>query len=161
MERTLVLIKPDAVQRGLIGLILARFEAKGLKLVALKLRKFPVPLIRKHYEEHKKRPFYADLVGFMTSGPAAALVLEGKGAVAVTRGLMGSTNAANAAPGTIRGDFGLSFSNNLVHGSDSLKSAKREIRLFFPDKAELCSWSPENEAWVYSPEELAPKRAKK
>jgi nucleoside-diphosphate kinase len=154
VERTLVLLKPDAVQRGLVGRILARFEAKGLKLVALKLRKFPVALIKQHYAEHRGKPFYDDLVGFMTSGPVGALILEGKGAVEVTRGLMGATSAAKAAPGTIRGDFGMSFSNNLVHGSDSLASAKREIALFFPDKKEVTGWTPENETWVYSSEEL-------
>ena len=158
MERTLVLLKPDAVQRGLVGQILARFEAKGLKLVALRMRKLPAALLRKHYGEHKGKPFFKDLVAFMSSGPACCLVLEGKGAVEVTRGLMGSTNAAKAAPGTIRGDFGLSFSNNLVHGSDSLASAKREIALFFPERKDLIAWSPENERWVYSPEELPAKR---
>ena len=154
MERTLVLLKPDAVQRGLIGTILARFEAKGLQIVALKLRKFPVSLIKQHYAEHKGKPFYGDLVGFMTSGPVCALVLEGKNAVEITRTLMGTTNAGKAAPGTIRGDFGISFSNNLVHGSDSKASAKREIALFFSDRSELQKWTPVTQQWVYSGEEL-------
>ena len=154
MQRTLVLLKPDAVQRGLMGTILARFEAKGLHVVALKLKKFPTPLIKKHYAEHRGKPFYNDLVGFMTSGPALAMVLEGKNAVEVTRTLMGSTNAAKAAPGTIRGDLGMSFSNNLVHGSDSPASAKREIALFFPDRKELQSWTSVTREWVYSSEEL-------
>ncbi len=154
MERTLVLLKPDAVQRGLIGRIIARFEAKGLRLVGLQLRKFPVALIRKHYAEHKAKPFYKDLVAFMTSGPVVAMVLEGRGAVEIARRLIGDTSSAKAAPGTIRGDLGMSFSNNLVHGSDGAESARRELKLFFPDKGEIVSWTPVTEAWVYSREEL-------
>jgi nucleoside-diphosphate kinase len=153
LERTLVLLKPDAVQRGLIGPILARFEAKGLKIVALKLRQFPVQLIQTHYEAHRERPFYKALVGFMTSGPAVALVLEGRNAIEVTRKLMGKTNAAEAEPGTIRGDFALSRSNNLVHGSDSPEAAQKELALFFPDAAEVCEWNSPQFPWVYSPEE--------
>ncbi len=162
LERTLVLLKPDAVQRGLIGRILSRFESKGLKIVALKLQTFPVPLIKTHYAEHKGKPFYNDLVGFMTSGPVGALILEGNGAIEITRRLMGATSSAKADPGTIRGDFGMSFSNNLVHGSDSAVSAKREIALFFPNKSEINRWTPANETWIYSSEELpAPKATKK
>jgi len=153
VERTLVLFKPDAVQRGLVGRILARFEAKGLKLVGLKMRQFPVPLVEKHYAVHKERPFYRNLVDFMTSGPVVALALEGKSAIEVVRGLIGATNAAKAAPGTIRGDFGLSFSNNLVHGSDGAESAEKELALFFPDAAEICEWTPAETDWVYSVEE--------
>ena len=153
MERTLVLLKPDAVQRGLIGPILARFEAKGLKVVALKMRQFPTALVQKHYEVHKARPFYNALVEFMTSGPVVALVLEGNNAIEVTRKLMGKTNAAEAEPGTIRGDYALSRSNNLVHGSDSPDAAKKELALFFPDAAELCEWTPPEFTWVYSAEE--------
>jgi nucleoside-diphosphate kinase len=153
LERTLVLLKPDAVQRGLVGPILARFEAKGLKIVGLKLRQFPKALIQKHYEAHKARPFYGALVDFMTSGPAVAIVLEGKGAIEVTRKLMGKTNAAEAEPGTIRGDYALSRSNNLVHGSDSPEAAKAELTLFFPDAAEIAEWNSPEFPWVYSPEE--------
>lgn len=153
MERTLVLLKPDAVQRGLIGRILSRFEDKGLKPVGIKLRRFPVALVRKHYEVHRERPFFDSLVEFMTSGPVLAVALEGKNAIDVTRTLMGVTNAAKAAPGTIRGDLGLSFSNNLVHGSDGPESAAKELALFFPDPDELCGWTPASEAWVYSAEE--------
>jgi len=153
LERTLVLLKPDAVQRGLIGPILARFEAKGLKIVGLKMRQFPTALVQKHYEVHKERPFYKALVAFMTSGPAVALVLEGKNAVDVTRKLMGKTDAAEAEPGTIRGDFALSRSNNLVHGSDTLENSKKELALFFPDAAEVCEWNSPQFPWVYSPEE--------
>ena len=153
MERTLVLLKPDAVQRGLVGPILARFEAKGLKIVALKLRQFPIKLIQTHYEAHKERPFFKALVSFMTSGPAVALVLEGNNAIEVTRKLMGKTNAAEAEPGTIRGDFALSRSNNLVHGSDSPEAAENELALFFPDAAEVCEWNSPQFPWVYSAEE--------
>ncbi|HEX6882531.1 MAG TPA: nucleoside-diphosphate kinase [Planctomycetota bacterium] len=153
MERTLVLLKPDAVQRGLVGPILARFEQKGLKLVGLKLRQFPTALIQRHYEAHKERPFYGALVDFMTSGPVVALVLEGKNAIEVVRKLMGKTNAAEAEPGTIRGDFALSRSNNLVHGSDSAEAAKKELALFFPDADEICEWNAPEFPWVYSPEE--------
>lgn len=153
MERTLVLLKPDAVQRGLIGPILARFEAKGLKIVGLKLRQFPKALVQKHYEAHKERPFFGSLVEFMTSGPVVALVLEGKNAIEVTRKLMGKTNAAEAEAGTIRGDWALSRSNNLVHGSDSPEAAKKELALFFPDAGEVCEWSSPEFPWVYSPEE--------
>jgi len=153
VERTLVLLKPDAVQRGLIGPILARFEAKGLKIVGLKLRRFPEALLQKHYEAHKARPFFPALVEFMGSGPALAVVLEGRNAIDVTRRLMGKTNAAEAEPGTIRGDLALSRSNNLVHGSDSPEAAKRELELFFPDASEICEWSAPIEPWVYSQEE--------
>jgi nucleoside-diphosphate kinase len=150
VERTLVLLKPDAVQRGLIGPILTRFERKGLKVVGLKLRAFPEELIRRHYAVHKDRPFYGNLVEFMTSGPAVAIALEGKSAIAVVRELMGKTDSTKAAPGTIRGDFGMSFSRNLVHGSDGPEAAETELALFFGEPGELVAWTPETEAWVYS-----------
>jgi nucleoside-diphosphate kinase len=153
LERTLVLLKPDAVQRGLIGPILTRFEAKGLKVVALKMRQFPVGLIEKHYEAHKARPFYRALVAFMTSGPVVALVLEGRNAIEVVRKLMGKTDGSESEPGTIRGDLALSRSNNLVHGSDSPDAAKKELALFFPDASEVCEWNSPQFPWVYSPEE--------
>jgi nucleoside-diphosphate kinase len=153
LERTLVLLKPDAVQRGLVGPILARFEAKGLQIIALKMRQFPTALVQQHYAAHRERPFFGALVEFMTSGPVVALVLEGKNAIEVVRKLMGKTNAAEAEPGTIRGDFALSRSNNLVHGSDSPEAARQELALFFPDAAEICEWSAPGLPWVYSPEE--------
>lgn len=153
MERTLILLKPDAVQRHLMGKIIARIEDKGLQIVGMKLRQFPKSLIEEHYAVHKERPFYADLVGFMTSGPVVALAVEGKDAITVMRTLIGKTNSAEAAPGTIRGDFGMSFSNNLVHGSDSAESAQKELALFFADDAELCDWKPVDRTWVYSAEE--------
>jgi len=150
VERTLVLFKPDTLHRGLAGRILSRFEDKGLKLVGLKLRQFPVELIRRHYDVHKDRPFFADLVGFMTSGPVVAVALEGVNAIEVVRKLVGKTNSAEAEPGTIRGDLGLSFSHNLVHGSDGPEAAETELALFFPEPEEIVAWTPENEAWVYN-----------
>lgn len=153
MERTLVLLKPDAVQRGLIGEILSRFEKKGLKIVGIKLRQFPRKLIEEHYAPHKERPFYPKLVQFMTSGPVLAIAIEGKEAIEVVRKLMGKTNSRQAEPGTIRGDLGMSFSNNLVHGSDSAEAAKKELGLFFSDPAELCEWKQPTLEWIYSVQE--------
>lgn len=132
-DRTLVLLKPDAVERGLIGSILSRFEAKGLKIVALELRTLDRETLARHYEEHVGKGFYGELVEFMSRGPVAALVLEGpENTWEVVRSMMGATNPRTAAPGTIRGDLGLLFTENLVHGSDSLASAEREIGIFFP-----------------------------
>ena len=150
MERTLVLLKPDTVQRGLIGRILARFEDKGLRIVGLKMRRFPRSLLEEHYAVHRERPFFAKLVEYMGSGPVVALVLEGVDAIEVTRGLMGTTNSRKAAPGTIRGDFGMSFSNNLVHGSDGPESAAKELALFFGEQGEIVEWTPADLAWIYS-----------
>jgi len=133
-DRTLVLLKPDAVERGLVGQILARFEAKGLKLVALDLRVLSAATLEQHYAEHVGKGFYADLVAFMSRGPVVALVLEGpEDTWEVVRNLMGATNPRKAAPGTIRGDLSVIFTENLVHGSDSLESAQREISIFFPN----------------------------
>jgi len=132
-ERTLVLIKPDAVERKLAGEILARFERRGLELRAAKLQTVDRTLAEEHYAEHKEKPFFGELVQFITSGPTLALVLEGEGAIAVVRTTMGATNPADAAPGTIRGDLALSMPDNLVHGSDSPESAEREIALWFGD----------------------------
>ncbi|MEY3034785.1 MAG: nucleoside diphosphate kinase [Actinomycetota bacterium] len=127
-DRTLVLLKPDAVERGLVGEILGRFEAKGLRLVALDLRRLDADTLARHYEEHVGKGFYADLVEFMSRGPVVALVLEGpENTWEVVRTMMGTTNPRAAAPGTIRGDLGILFTENLVHGSDSLASAEREI----------------------------------
>lgn len=132
IERTLVLVKPDSVARGLVGQIIARYEAKGLTLVALELRTVSSELAAQHYEEHVGRPYYPGLVEFVTSGPLVAMVLEGERAVGAVRLLNGSTDSAVAAPGTIRGDLSLSNSRNLVHASDSPASAEREIALWFP-----------------------------
>ena len=130
-ERTLVLIKPDAVRRGLAGEILARFERQDLELRAVKLVQVDRPLAEEHYAEHAEKPFYGELVEFITSGSTLALVLEGEGAIAAVRATMGATNPADATPGSIRGDLALSMPDNLVHGSDSPESAAREIALWF------------------------------
>src|SRR4029450_7994817 len=133
-ERTLVLIKPDAVRRGLAGEILRRFELRGLEIRAARLLTVDRSLAEKHYAEHAEKPFYGELVEFITSGSTLALVLEGEGAIAVVRTTMGATNPADAGPGTIRGDLALSMPDNLVHGSDSSESAEREIALWFGDE---------------------------
>ncbi|HEX9351067.1 MAG TPA: nucleoside-diphosphate kinase [Gaiellaceae bacterium] len=132
-ERTLVLIKPDAMRRGLAGEILSRFERQGLELRAAKLVEVDRSLAEEHYAEHAEKPFYGELVEFITTGPTLALVVEGEGAIAGVRATMGATNPADATPGSIRGDLALSMPDNLVHGSDSPESAAREIALWFPD----------------------------
>jgi nucleoside-diphosphate kinase len=147
MQRTLILLKPDCVQRRLIGTVLQRFERKGLRLVALKLVKASRDLAEKHYAVHKGKPFYDSLLQFLTSGPTVALVLEGREAVLVARTLMGVTDPTKAAPASIRGDFALSVQNNLVHGSDSPENAAQEITLWFrPD--ELVDYQVTDAAWV-------------
>lgn len=135
-ERTLIFVKPDGVRRGLVGEIVARFERKGLKLVAMKMLKFTKELARKHYEEHVEKPFYPGLEEFVLSGPVVAMVLEGDDVVTMTRAMMGKTKHTEAAPGTIRGDFAFSTTENLIHGSDSPERAKIEIANFFTE-AEL------------------------
>jgi nucleoside-diphosphate kinase len=134
-ERTLVLIKPDAMRRSLAGEIIARFEDRGLQLRAARLVTVDRSLAEEHYAEHAEKPFFGELVDFITSGPTLALVVEGERGITVVRTTMGATNPADAAPGTIRGDLSLSMPDNLVHGSDSPDSAKREIALWFPDDA--------------------------
>jgi nucleoside-diphosphate kinase len=131
-ERTLVLIKPDGVARGLVGEVLGRIERKGWKIVALELRTLPREVAESHYGEHAEKPFFASLVDFITGGPLVAAVIEGENAILGWRGLMGATNPANAAPGTIRGDLATETQYNVTHGSDSTESAAREIALFFP-----------------------------
>ena len=132
-ERTLVLVKPDGVRRGISGELVTRFEQRGFKLRGARLLKIPRATAQKHYGEHKDKPFFGELVDFITSGPVLALALEGESAIAAVRTMMGATNPVNAAPGTIRGDFALLMGENIVHGSDSKESAKRELALFFPD----------------------------
>jgi nucleoside-diphosphate kinase len=132
-ERTLVLVKPDGVRRGLAGEVISRLEQKGLTLVRMELRTLDRATAEEHYGEHKERPFFGELVEFITGGPLVALVVEGPNAVAGTRRLMGVTNPVEATPGSIRGDFALEIGQNLVHGSDSPESAARESKLFFPD----------------------------
>ncbi len=131
-QRTLVLVKPDGVQRGLVGEVLRRIEAKGFQIVALQLRTLDRATAEQHYAEHAGKPFFADLVDFITSGPLVAAVIEGEAAIAGWRTMMGATNPANAAPGTIRGDLATVMQHNVAHGSDSPESAAREISLFFP-----------------------------
>jgi nucleoside-diphosphate kinase len=138
IERTLSIIKPDAVSKNVIGEIYSRFEKAGLKVVAAKMLQLNDDTAGGFYAEHRERPFYPDLISFMTSGPVMVQVLEGENAVALNRELMGSTNPAEAAPGTIRADFAKSIDANAVHGSDSLKSAEREVSYFFKDQ-EICS----------------------
>jgi nucleoside-diphosphate kinase len=132
-DRTLILVKPDGVARGLVGEVISRIEAKGLRLVAAELRTLPRDVAETHYAEHREKSFFGPLVEFITSGPLVALVAEGPRAVEAFRALAGATDPVKAAPGTIRGDFALEVQNNIVHGSDSDESAKREIALFFPD----------------------------
>ena len=135
-DRTLVLLKPDAVERGLVGEIVSRFERKDLRIVAMDLRQLDEDTLARHYEEHQGKGFYADLVTFMSRGPVVALAVEGpEDTWEVVRTMMGATNSAKAAPGTIRGDLSVQFTENLVHGSDSAESAAREIGIFFPNLA--------------------------
>ena len=135
MDRTLILVKPDAFARGLTGEIIARFERKGLKIVALKHMQVTEDLAKRHYAEHDGKPFFGELVDFITSGPLVAMVLEGIDAVKAARQVIGATNPIEAAPGSIRGDFALEVGKNMVHGSDSNESAQREANLFFPELA--------------------------
>jgi len=148
VQRTLVMLKPDAVHRGLVGRLIARFEAKGLKIVALKMACIDRSTAEQHYAAHKGKPFYEPLLRFVTAGPTVFLVLEGAGAVEVARKMMGATFGPDAEPGTLRGDFGMSKRFNLVHGSDSPEAAEKEIGLFFrPD--ELLDWEPVTWPWHY------------
>lgn len=148
MERTYVMVKPDGVQRGLISEVVSRFEKRGLKIVGMKMLQIPRELAEEHYGEHKGKPFFEALVGYITSSPVVAMVLEGKNAVAAAREMMGATDPQKASPGTIRGDFGLDIGRNVVHGSDSTASAEREINLFFKPE-ELVEYKLENERWIY------------
>jgi len=136
MEKTLVLVKPDGVQKGVIGDIINRFERRGLKIVGLKMMHLTRELAGKHYAEHEGKPFYNELVDFITSGPLVAMVVAGENAIKAVRAMMGATNPLEAAPGTIRGDYALNIGNNIVHGSDSPESAAREISIFF-DSSEI------------------------
>ncbi len=147
MEQTLVLVKPDGVQRGLIGEVIGRLERRGLKLVGMKLMQVDEALAHRHYGEHVDRPFFPGLVGFITSGPVVAMAWEANNAVEIVRNSMGPTNPANAAPGTIRGDLGVDIGRNLIHGSDSPESAERELALFF-NPEEVLSYSRSSDAWI-------------
>ena len=147
VAQTYTMVKPDGVQRQLVGEIISRFEKKGLKLAGLKITQISKEKAETHYGEHKERPFFGELVDFITSGPVIAMVWEGENAIALSRVLMGATKAEDAAPGTIRGDYALYTGKNLVHGSDSTESAKREIGIFF-DESELVSYDLDASAWI-------------
>jgi nucleoside-diphosphate kinase len=147
-ERTLFLVKPDAVQRGLAGEIIKRLESRGLKIVALKLMRVTPEIAERHYAEHRGKPFFQGLVDFITSSPIVAAVLEGTNAVEAVRATNGLTNPLKAAPGTIRADFGLETGRNLVHASDSPESAEREIAIFFKPE-EILEWQQETERWLF------------
>ncbi|TLS35920.1 nucleoside-diphosphate kinase [Pseudalkalibacillus caeni] len=147
MEKTFLMVKPDGVQRNLVGEIVSRFEKKGFNLVGGKLMTISKDLAETHYGEHKERPFFGELVDFITSGPVFAMVWEGENVIATARTMMGATNPADAAPGTIRGDYGVQVSMNVIHGSDSPESAEREISLFFDEK-ELNNYDKTISKWV-------------
>lgn len=149
MNRTLILVKPDGVQRGLTGQIITRFEMRGLKLVGMKLMQMSREMAEEHYGEHRGKPFFEGLVQYITSGPIVAMVWEGPDAISAARATMGSTKPVESTPGTIRGDFGLTVGRNLVHGSDGEQSAAREINLFF-EAEELLAWGRDLEPWIIS-----------
>lgn len=148
MERTFLAIKPDGVQRGLVGEIIRRFEAKGFTIVGLKFMTVSRELAEQHYDVHRERPFFAGLVEFITSGPVAAMVWEGDGVIASARKMIGATNPLTAEPGTIRGDFGVNIGRNIIHGSDAVETASREIDLWFKEE-ELVSWQPSLTGWIH------------
>ena len=149
VQRTLILLKPDCVQRALCGEVLARFERKGLRVVGMKFLTPSVEMATRHYAEHKERPFFPSLLSFITGSPLVALAFEGDNAVAVARSLIGPTDGRTAPPGTIRGDFGLSKSNNLVHGSDAPESAERELAIWFPEGT--VAWTRADQVWTETP----------
>jgi nucleoside-diphosphate kinase len=147
MQTTLIILKPDCVQRGLMGDVVSRFERKGLRIVGGKFMQVPEDVARRHYAEHEGKPFFPSLLSFITSSPVLVLAIRGNNAVEICRTLIGPTNGAQAAPGTIRGDFGMNNSTNLVHGSDSPESAERELALWF-DATELHDWERDGQAWI-------------
>ncbi len=148
MERSLVIIKPDGVQRGLIGAIISRLENRGLKIVAMKMIQMDEELARRHYAIHEGKPFFEGLIKYITSGPVVVMVVEGPRAVEIVRKTMGATNPADASPGTIRADFALEIGRNLIHGSDSLETAEREINLFF-HPSEILSYTRDTDRWIF------------
>ncbi|GGA25644.1 MULTISPECIES: nucleoside-diphosphate kinase [Bacillaceae] len=147
MEKTFLMVKPDGVQRNLIGEIVSRFEKKGYQLVGAKLMQIPTELAEQHYGEHKERPFFGELVEFITSGPVFAMVWEGENVISTARLMMGATNPKESAPGTIRGDFAVTVGKNIIHGSDSPESAEREIGLFFKQE-ELVAYAKDANNWI-------------
>src|SRR5690625_2179094 len=148
MEKTFIMVKPDGVQRGLVGEIVHRFEKKGFTLAGAKLMQISNELAETHYGEHKERPFFGELVEFITSGPVFAMVWEGENVILTSRNMIGATNPQEAAPGSIRGDYAVTVGKNIIHGSDSEESAKREINLFFQD-SELVQYTKEETNWIY------------
>ncbi len=148
LERTFLAIKPDGVQRGLVGEIIRRFETKGFTLVGLKFMNVTRELAEAHYDVHRERPFFTGLVEFIISSPVVAMVWEGDGVVAAARKMIGATNPLTSEPGTIRGDFGVSIGRNIIHGSDAIETAQREVSLWFKDE-ELVTWKPQNTTWLY------------
>ena len=148
MERTFLMVKPDGVARGLLGEVLRRVEGKGLKIIAMKMLRVDEPLGKRHYEEHREKPFFPGLISFITSGPSVAMVVEGRDAIKVMRAMIGKTDPKEAPPGTIRGDFGLDVGKNIVHASDSKASAEWEMALYFAP-GELLTYSRADESWVY------------
>jgi nucleoside-diphosphate kinase len=147
LERTFLAIKPDGVQRGLVGEIIRRFEAKGFTLVGLKFMMVSRELAEQHYDVHREKSFFTGLVEFITSGPIVAMVWEGEGIVAAARKMIGATNPLTAEPGTIRGDFGINIGRNIIHGSDAVETARREVSLWFKEE-ELASWQPSLISWI-------------
>ncbi len=147
MERTLILVKPDGVQRSLIGKIICRLESRGLKLTGMKFMQMSDQLAKRHYAVHQGKPFYESLVSYITSGPVVAMVWEGQNAIEAARSTMGATNPVEAAPGTIRGDFAMEIGRNLVHGSDSPENGVKEASLFF-NESELVSWGRDSDKWI-------------
>ncbi|MBE9168334.1 nucleoside-diphosphate kinase [Pleurocapsales cyanobacterium LEGE 06147] len=148
MERTFIMIKPDGVQRHLVGEIISRFEAKGFTLVGLKMMKVSRELAEQHYDVHKGKSFFSSLVDFIISAPVIAMIWEGENVVAAARKIIGATDPINAEPGSIRGDFGVSIGRNLIHGSDAIETARREIELWFKEE-ELVGWEPVRQSWLY------------
>ncbi len=148
MERSFIMIKPDGVQRGLVGDVIKRFETKGFTLIGLKFMAVSQELAEQHYDVHRERPFFKGLIEFITSSPVVAMVWEGEGVVSGARTIIGATNPLTADPGTIRGDFGVTVGRNLIHGSDAVETAQREIALWFKDE-ELVAWQPSATPWLY------------
>ncbi|MEM1309679.1 MAG: nucleoside-diphosphate kinase [Cyanobacteria bacterium P01_D01_bin.71] len=148
MERTFIMIKPDGVQRGLVGEVIGRFERKGFTLIGMKLMAVSPELAKQHYGEHEGKPFFAGLVDFITSGPVVAMIWEGESVVSAARKMIGATKPIESAPGTIRGDFGITVGRNLIHGSDAVETAQKEIALWFQG-SELTDWTPVAKDWLY------------
>ncbi|UJL48095.1 nucleoside-diphosphate kinase [Virgibacillus sp. NKC19-16] len=148
MEKTFIMVKPDGVQRNLVGEIVKRLEAKGFKLAGAKLMVISDDLAKTHYGEHKEKPFFVELVDFITSGPIFAMIWEGENVIKIARDMMGKTNPSEAAPGTIRGDFGVTVGKNVIHGSDAPESAEKEMALFFSEN-EIVDYNKQDSAWIY------------